>query len=227
MQKKNKYIYRSKLSEAKFREIVRYFSLDIEANKAAVLASLNRNTLNRYYNLVRRCVTQYCEYKGCHLGFVEKAVSGENHQVGDEGCYSVESGSMVFGVCLIAGWIYTEIIHETDLPEDRNMLVSRNGVECYLRDCPNPRIKEYRALVDFDSGRYVRTSHSGEDKGRAVDVKSCDLFWGYAKSRLLKFNGISKSTLYFHIKECEFRYNHRGEDLYKLLLKIIRENPIN
>ena len=26
-------------------------------------------------------------------------------------------------------------------------------------------------------------------------------------------------------KECEFRFNHRNEDSYKLLLKMLRENP--
>jgi len=30
--------------------------------------------------------------------------------------------------------------------------------------------------------------------------------------------GLSKSTFYLHLKECEFRFNHRGENLYKLLL---------
>ncbi|MBD3790856.1 MAG: IS1595 family transposase, partial [Campylobacterales bacterium] len=28
-------------------------------------------------------------------------------------------------------------------------------------------------------------------------------------------------------KECEFRFNNRGEDLYKLLLKIFRKEPLN
>ncbi len=30
-----------------------------------------------------------------------------------------------------------------------------------------------------------------------------------------------------HFKECEFRFNNRGEDLYKLLLKIFRKEPLN
>ncbi|MBD3792446.1 MAG: IS1595 family transposase, partial [Campylobacterales bacterium] len=29
------------------------------------------------------------------------------------------------------------------------------------------------------------------------------------------------------LKECEFRFNNRGEDLYKLLLKIFRKEPLN
>jgi len=28
---------------------------------------------------------------------------------------------------------------------------------------------------------------------------------------------------YLYLKECEFRFNHRGENLYKLLLKIIKK----
>ena len=47
---KNKYIKRSKISEVKFREIVRYFSLDIDAQTVAILTGLNRNTINRYFS---------------------------------------------------------------------------------------------------------------------------------------------------------------------------------
>jgi hypothetical protein len=28
------------------------------------------------------------------------------------------------------------------------------------------------------------------------------------------------------LKECEFRFNHRGQNIYKVLLKIIRTNPL-
>ena len=34
---KNRYVCRSRISEAKFRELLRYFSLDLEANKIAAL----------------------------------------------------------------------------------------------------------------------------------------------------------------------------------------------
>ncbi|MDJ0623088.1 MAG: IS1595 family transposase, partial [Desulfocapsaceae bacterium] len=29
-----------------------------------------------------------------------------------------------------------------------------------------------------------------------------------------------------HLKECEFRFNNRDEDLYKLLLSLLRKNPL-
>jgi len=44
----NRYVKRSRISEAKFREFVRYFSLDLDAHKITFLTGLNRNTVNRY-----------------------------------------------------------------------------------------------------------------------------------------------------------------------------------
>jgi len=34
-------------------------------------------------------------------------------------------------------------------------------------------------------------------------------------------------TFLFHLKECEFRYNHRGQDLYKVLLLLCRNHPLS
>ncbi len=46
MSLKNRYVNRSKISEAKFRELVRYFAADLDASQIALLSSLNRNTVN-------------------------------------------------------------------------------------------------------------------------------------------------------------------------------------
>ena len=49
---------------------------------------------------------------------------------------------------------------------------------------------------------------------------------GYAKSRLSKFRGMSKRTFYLHLKECEFRFNHRHDEVYEILLESCRKKPI-
>ena len=41
------------LSEYKIKKIMRYFCEDITASKTAILLNINRNTINRYYNLFR------------------------------------------------------------------------------------------------------------------------------------------------------------------------------
>ena len=69
---KNKYIYRSKISEKKFREILDYFfvslcshhfkrSLDIEATKISVLSGVSRITLNKLFKQIRILIAKECE----------------------------------------------------------------------------------------------------------------------------------------------------------------------
>ena len=40
------------------------------------------------------------------------------------------------------------------------------------------------------------------------------------------FNGLTDEKFILHLKESEFRFNNRKQNLYKILLKIIRENPL-
>ena len=44
---KNKYIYRSRISEKKFRQILRLFCVDLEASKVSFLTGVSRVTINK------------------------------------------------------------------------------------------------------------------------------------------------------------------------------------
>lgn len=61
MTRKNKYVNRSKISEAKFRQFVKLFSLDLDAGQIAALTGLNRNTVNRYLTGIRVRIAEFCE----------------------------------------------------------------------------------------------------------------------------------------------------------------------
>ena len=52
-------------------------------------------------------------------------------------------------------------------------------------------------------------------------------FWVLCKVRLARFRGIKKDHFLLHVKECEFKYNNRDQDLYKILLKNFRQIPLN
>ena len=68
---------------------------------------------------------------------------------------------------------------------------------------------------------------SGPAESSRCVPDEADRFWSFARTRLMKFCGVPRSTFYLHLKECEFRYNHRREDLYRLLLKMLRDEPLN
>ena len=71
MTMKNKYVRRSRISEAKIREIVRYVAADLTALQAAALSGLNRNTVNRLYRGVRERMRLACEAQRRLFGVVE------------------------------------------------------------------------------------------------------------------------------------------------------------
>lgn len=57
----NKYIIRSRISEAKTRDVIRYFSHDIEAVKISELTGLSRNTINKILKALRRRIAELCD----------------------------------------------------------------------------------------------------------------------------------------------------------------------
>jgi transposase-like protein len=60
-----------------------------------------------------------------------------------------------------------------------------------------------------------------------VRANGIENFWGVASTRLVRFSGIRADSFYLHLKETEFRFNHRREDLYTTLLKEFRKAPLN
>ena len=56
----NKYVNRSKISEAKCRQLVKYFAVDLTATDCGELCYLNRNMINRFYNAFRERMAEHC-----------------------------------------------------------------------------------------------------------------------------------------------------------------------
>jgi transposase len=90
------------------------------------------------------------------------------------------------------------------------------------------RLAIYSAIADFNSIKIYRTQFQNGGNGKfRVPMDEFDIFWGMLKSRLVKFRGLNGSTLYLHVKETEFRYNYRNEDLFELLVNIIHKRPLH
>ena len=87
--------------------------------------------------------------------------------------------------------------------------------------------KVYDGLVNIGYKKHYRVKHSDDifSNGKA-HINGIENFWGIAKTRLSKFRGIKKDKFILHLKETEFRFNHKKEDLYHLLLKEFRKNPL-
>lgn len=86
-------------------------------------------------------------------------------------------------------------------------------------------------LVGWGCKRHCRVSR-GEDgfverENPGDRIDGIEGFWGYAKNRLVKYQGIPEEDFYLHLKECEFRFSMRGRDMYRFMLRELRERPLN
>ncbi|MBW1789731.1 MAG: hypothetical protein JRK53_24470 [Deltaproteobacteria bacterium] len=224
---RNKYIRRSKLSEGKFRELLRCFCLDLDAVQIAALVRLNRNTVNRYLRLIRQRISDLCESStpfGSRNAF-EARLTGVRipHASGIQEL--LNPAPPVFGVMEKDGHVFTEILPQPVQAVLKSLLSS--GMR--LRDTAHIlRFRGYGALMYFRCAK----PYSLTDNRRFSVFNQSDRaeplwqYWLYTRKRLSKFQGIPKSTFGLHLKECDFRFNTRGKDINSMLLTEFRKRPI-
>ena len=106
---KNKYSKRYKISEKKFREILRYFSIDLNASQITELSNLNRNTINRYLKEIRIKIANHCQEQSPFRGEVEidESYFGARRVKGRRG-RGAGGKTIVFGIFKRNGKVYTE-----------------------------------------------------------------------------------------------------------------------
>ena len=107
---KNKYAYRSRISEAKIRQLVKLFSVDLTASQIAELSGVNRNTVNRYVTAFRERIARYCEAESPVKGEVEvdESYFGARRVRGVRG-RGAHGKTIVFGLFKRNDKVYTEI----------------------------------------------------------------------------------------------------------------------
>ncbi len=160
---KNKYYKSSKLSEHKFRELLKFFASDVPALKTAELTNLNKNTVHVIYNKLRERIAELSLLKG-------------------------------------------KILEETTVYTDG--------------------WRSYHGLI-YQGFEHYRIYHSKNEFARGKNhINGIESFWSFAKTRMQKLRGIRSEKFVLHLKESEWRWNHRNENIYKILLKKLRARPL-
>jgi len=222
---KNKYANRSKISEKKIRQIVKLFSVDLDASQITKISGLNRNTINRYLTGIRKRIADFCESISPFSGEVEvdESFFGARRIKGKRG-RGAFGKTIVFGIFKRNGSVFTEIVPDCRRATLQAVIRGRVNLESVIH---SDGWRGYNGLVDLGYKKHFRVNHGQDqfvhDKSHINGIES---FWGYAKTRLSKFRGMNKKTFYLHLKECEFRFNNRGKNLYPLILKLLRIKPL-
>ena len=222
---KNRYFRRSKLSEAKVRQILRYFAMDLTATDCAELSSVSVRSINTIYLRLRRRMAEQCEKVSPLGGELEADESyfGPRRVRGLRG-RGAGRKTVVFGLLKRGDSVYTEIVPDAN---KRTLQAIIRGKADLASIIHTDRWRGYDGLVDVGFDKHLRVNHGNNEFARgAVHVNGIESFWSYAKRRLVQFNGVPRHTFYLHLKETEFRFNHRHSSLYKALLSLLRSNPL-
>lgn len=226
MEQQNRYYRRSRISEKKFRRLLRYFALDLTASKTAQLTGLTRKTVNTIFQKIRLRITLECAHHApIPEGEVEvdESYFGAKRVKGKRG-RGAGGKTIVFGIFKRNGWVYTEIVPDCQ----------KRTLQAIIRGHVSPDVvihsdkwRGYDGLVDVGFEKHFRVNHGDNQFASGTNhINGIESFWSFAKRRMLKFNGLRADSFFFHLKESEFRFNHRKDDLYKILLSLLRHTPL-
>jgi transposase len=222
----NRYYLRSKISERKFRQIARYFAMDFTASNVAQLTGLTRKTVTVIFLRIRQRVAAECEraspYSGCEVE-VDESYFGARRVRGKRG-RGASGKTIVFGIFKRNGCVYTEVVPDCKKRTLQAVIRGRVALDTIIH---SDGWRGYDGLVDVGYSKHFRVDHGRDQFVRGPHhVNGIESFWSYAKRRLQKFNGVPARTFYLHLKECEFRFNHRDNHLARVLLKLLERHPL-
>lgn len=220
---KNRYFHKSHISEVKFRFILRCFSSDFDATKTSLLTGVSRITVNRLFALFRNRILSLTISGEKINGDIEvdESYFGPTRVRGKKG-RGAGRKTIVLGILKRNDKVQVSIIKHPSraeiMPIIKGRVLSQSSV---YTDGWWP----YHGLITLGYKHY-RIHHSENEFARGKNhINGIESFWSYAKRRLMKFNGIHKSKFLLHLKESEYRWNHRNI-LYTELLKCFREKPL-
>ncbi|HTN05777.1 hypothetical protein [Agriterribacter sp.] len=214
------------LPDRKCREILELFCDDLTATQIADISGVSRVTVNNYFRIIRSAIASFCE-AGLY--------TGQQSPVFNNGvtCGTGNNPAAFYGFCLNKGKVSTDWLRSislTAIEQLHNGHGAKNGGSV-------TGFEAYHAVADCNNWHLYWLDGNKEVSSMVVNaLPEITGFWKHTKSRLQKFRGMNKNTLYLHIKECEFRYNFRNDDMLIALTDIINarrhstnkvnENPV-
>lgn len=205
----------------KITNILYYFYLELSARKAAKELRLSYRTVSNRYMQFRQSIAchlneQFTKMKG-HLELDETYFGGKRKGKRGRGAYNK---AIVFGILERNGKVYTRVVPNVTaktLMDEIKAKTHKGSV--FYTDC----FISYKSLKQY--GKHHKINKQYSFAAGKTHINGIEGFWSYAKERFHKYHGINMMNYPLYLKEMEFRFNHRNEDIYELLFNmIIRRN---
>lgn len=210
----NRWINKLRISYKKWLWIIKLFELEVSARKIADQTKLSYPTALKAVDILRYSII-------AHTDDLDEFLSGEieldesyfgGRRKGKRGRGAAQKVP-VFGIYERNGIVKVEVVKDVSASSLMGMTVKtvRRGSVVYT-----DKFRSYDSLM-FCGYRHLRVDHGKRFSSGKVYINGLEGFWSYAKQRLIKFHGVSKEKFPLYLKEMEFRYNNRYENLFTIL----------
>ena len=201
------------------------FCADVAALTAGKLVRLNRKTSQRIYALLRRRIVELAHEEARRFtGEVEidESYFGARRVRGKRG-RGASGKTPVIGLLKRGGKVFTAVVKNCSKAElepiIKGQVLSRATVytDGWLG---------YEGLL-LSGYKHRRIHHHENEFARGKNhVNGIESFWSYTKFRFIKLRGVRREFFLLHLKESEWRWNHRKDNLFSILLKNLRLKPL-
>lgn len=248
---KNKYYKHSKLDEQCFRRILELFAMDLTAVQCANLTGVNVRSVNTIYLKLRDRISQWSEANASGTPGLNAQLSAGSLVTGTTGGVEKSAGAGksgaeavgyldsqadgIVGVRLFinSDQVYCALLNNQQGAAEEGgrakpVAASSRAHASSDQDADSASVwNEYQIGIDVKRDmRFKLKSLTFQQAYHAGDTDRIDAFGRFLRLRLGKFKGLRREKFYFHLKESEYRYNHRRYELYALLLGMLGETPI-
>jgi transposase-like protein len=208
------------------RQVVRFFAHDLTASKTAEFTGLTRKSVTSIFLKIRERIAEECQraspFSACEVE-VDESYFGARRVRGKRG-RGASGKTIVFGIFKRNGCVYTEIVPDCKKATLQAIIRGRVAPDAIVN---SDGWRAYDGLVDVGYSKHYRVNHGANEFVReTAHGNGIESFWSFSKRRLQKFNGISVETFNLHLKECEYRFNQRKKNLYRVLLKLLENHPL-
>jgi transposase len=153
------------------------------------------------------------------IELVDEALVGGRKKCGKRG-WGAEGKSLVFGIyrrrngSKVIPFPVSDRKQETLVPLIRQH--TRKGSLYYSDDHT-----AYATLNLIGKHQVIAHGHEEEYVREDTHINGIEGFWSYAKTWMYHYRGVPKRYFRLYLKETEFRFNYRNENLYPILTKMV------
>jgi transposase len=210
----------SRLSAHTKHRLVELFALGVPGYRMRFRGIASAPTIERFFRQIRACCAIEEHLREPFAGSIEcdeTTFGGARH--GKRG-WGAAGKIIVFGLLKRDGTIRAFPLAGRRKTEVMRLVKehTKPGSLYYTDDW-----QAYASLA-VRGGHIVVRKERGKPKGRD-HINGIEGFWSYAKHWLYPYRGVPEKFFHLYLAETCYRFNHRDEDLYPLILKMLQTTP--